>query len=119
MDPSVPPRREARYQHIILGGPSLSFVDKTLRCRDCGNDFVFTAGEQEFYQQKGLMNQPGRCPNCRAARHASSGGGGRSGERAPREMHTVICAECGVETQVPFFPRSEERRVGKECRSRW
>ncbi|MGZ3646193.1 MAG: zinc-ribbon domain containing protein, partial [Ktedonobacteraceae bacterium] len=37
----------------------MSFEDKTLRCRECGNDFIFTAGEQEFYQQKGLMNQPG------------------------------------------------------------
>ena len=92
----------------------MSFADKTLNCRECGNDFVFTAGEQEFYQQKGLMNQPGRCPNCRAARRASSGGG-RSGERAPREMHTVICAECGVETQVPFFPKNDRPIYCSTC----
>jgi hypothetical protein len=83
----------------------LSFVDKTLKCRECGNDFVFTAGEQEFYQQKGLMNQPGRCPSCRAARRQTAGNGGR--ERAPREMHTAICAECGAETQIPFVPKND------------
>jgi CxxC-x17-CxxC domain-containing protein len=84
----------------------LSFVDKTLKCRECGNDFVFTAGEQEFYQQKGLMNQPGRCPSCRAARRQSSGSAS-SRERAPREMHTAICAECGSETQIPFVPKND------------
>ena len=94
----------------------MSFEDKTLRCRECGNDFVFTAGEQEFYQQKGLMNQPGRCPSCRSARRSSSGGmGGRSGERAPREMHDVICAECGVETQVPFLPKNDRPVYCSTC----
>ena len=42
--------------------------DKTLTCQDCGNEFVFTAGEQEFYQTKGFNNEPKRCPACRTAR---------------------------------------------------
>lgn len=42
--------------------------DITLTCKDCGKEFVFTAGEQEFYELKGLTNQPGRCPECRKAR---------------------------------------------------
>ena len=92
----------------------MNFEDKTLNCRECGNDFVFTAGEQEFYQQKGLVNQPGRCPSCRAARRSASNGG-RSGERAPREMHTVICAECGVETQVPFLPKNDRPVYCSPC----
>jgi len=92
----------------------LSFVDKTLRCRECGNDFTFTAGEQEFYQQKGLMNQPGRCPNCRAARRSS----GNRSERGPREMHTVICAECGTETQVPFLPKNDRPVYCSPCYDR-
>ena len=91
----------------------MSFVDKTLRCRECGNDFTFTAGEQEFYQQKGLLNQPGRCPDCRAARRNSSGSGSR--ERSPREMHTVICAECGTETQVPFLPKNDRPVYCSTC----
>ncbi|HZS79220.1 MAG TPA: zinc-ribbon domain containing protein [Ktedonobacteraceae bacterium] len=92
----------------------MNFVDKTLKCRECGNDFVFTAGEQEFYQQKGLMNQPGRCPSCRAARRNASGGPSRS-ERGPREMHDVICAECGAQTQVPFLPRNDKPVYCSSC----
>ncbi len=41
--------------------------DKKLVCKDCGNTFIWTAGEQEFYQQKGLTNEPKRCPDCRRA----------------------------------------------------
>ncbi len=55
----------------------MSYADKTLTCRDCGTQFVFTAGEQEFYAQKGFTNEPTRCPSCRQARKQS--GGGRSG----------------------------------------
>ena len=40
----------------------MSYADKTIACRDCGTDFVFTAGEQEFYAQKGFTNEPTRCP---------------------------------------------------------
>ena len=42
--------------------------DKTLVCKDCGKDFVFTVGEQEFYKEKGFDNDPVRCPDCRRAR---------------------------------------------------
>ena len=96
----------------------MSFVDKPLKCRECGNDFVFTVGEQEFYQQKGLVNLPGRCPTCRAARRSASSGMGGRGERAPREMHTVICAECGAETQVPFLPKNDRPVYCSPCYDR-
>ena len=43
-------------------------ADKTLTCRDCGNEFVFTEGEQEFYKEKGFENEPTRCPACRKAK---------------------------------------------------
>jgi len=46
----------------------LSYEDKVLKCRECGRDFVFTTGEQEFFASRGLMNQPARCPECRALR---------------------------------------------------
>jgi CxxC-x17-CxxC domain-containing protein len=96
----------------------VSFTDKTLTCRACGKEFVFTAGEQEFFQEKGLLNEPQRCQECRAARRAQSGGlGGRvsSGERAPREMHKVVCAECGMETEVPFFPKDDRPVYCSAC----
>jgi CxxC-x17-CxxC domain-containing protein len=88
------------------------YEDKTLRCRECGQDFIFSAGEQEFYQQKGLLNEPGRCPLCRQRRRQSMSSGG---ERAPREMHTIVCAECGAEDQVPFLPRNEKPVYCSSC----
>ncbi len=42
--------------------------DKTLVCKDCGTEFVFTVGEQQFYAEKGFTNEPQRCPDCRKAR---------------------------------------------------
>lgn len=45
--------------------------DKKLICKDCGKEFVFTAGEQEFYKTKGFTNEPTRCPECRKAHKAA------------------------------------------------
>lgn len=40
-------------------------ADKTIICKDCGNEFIFTEGEQAFYAEKGFTNDPVRCPECR------------------------------------------------------
>ena len=56
----------------------MSFTDKTLTCKDCNQEFIWTSGEQEFYQTRGLVNEPGRCPSCRATRRANGGGAGSS-----------------------------------------
>ncbi len=57
------------------------YNDKNLACADCGQEFVFTASEQDFYAQRGFT-EPRRCPSCRAsrkaARNAEGGGGGSS-----------------------------------------
>jgi len=45
----------------------IEFKDKTLRCCDCGESFIFSAGEQAFYYSKGL-SQPKRCQACRELR---------------------------------------------------
>ena len=78
------------------------YTDKTLTCRDCGQNFVFTTGEQEFFASKGFTNEPTRCPECRAARKnrqgdSYSGGGYSSGgyERREREMFPATCSQCG------------------------
>jgi len=61
------------------------YNDKNLTCADCGQEFVFTASEQDFYSQRGFT-EPRRCPSCRASRKAarnseggSSYGGGSGG----------------------------------------
>jgi len=46
--------------------------DKKLVCKDCGKDFLFTVGEQEFYKEKGFDNEPVRCADCRRARKAQN-----------------------------------------------
>ncbi|MCL5959800.1 MAG: zinc-ribbon domain containing protein [Chloroflexi bacterium] len=95
--------------------------DKTLTCRDCSGQFVFTVSEQEFFAQKGFTNEPGRCPECRAARKAQRGDGGYSsggyGGGARREMFPAVCAQCGKSTQVPFQPRNDRPVYCSECYS--
>ena len=103
----------------------MAFTDKPLVCRECGGSFLFTAGEQEFYAQKGFTNEPGRCPECRSARRAaggrSMGGGYDSGggmgdySRGPREMFDATCSNCHKETQVPFRPTQGKPVYCNEC----
>src|SRR5829696_2133812 len=88
------------------------FQDRTLTCRDCGQQFGFTAGEQEFYQSRGLTNEPGRCPECRRARKQGGGGGG---DRPRREMFDATCSQCAKETKVPFQPRGDKPVYCSDC----
>ncbi|MGI6066235.1 MAG: zinc-ribbon domain containing protein [Bacillota bacterium] len=89
----------------------MAFQDRVLTCKECGNEFTFTASEQEFYAEKGFQNDPARCPECRAARKRQRG----TNNRQPREMFTVVCAECGVETEVPFKPSSNRPVYCRDC----
>lgn len=73
--------------------------DQLRRCRDCHQEFVFTAVEQMFYHAQGFKNLPQRCPACRANRRRQREG------LAPREMFSVTCSACGSPTMVPFQPR--------------
>ena len=88
----------------------MALEDKTLVCRESGDSFAFTTGEQEFYQSRGLMHEPARCPACRAARRR---GGFRSDQ--PRTMYPATCAACGVETEVPFEPRQGRPVYCNDC----
>ncbi len=83
------------------------YEDKTLVCKECGNEFIFTAGEQEFYAEKGFVNEPQRCKACRDAR--------KSAGRPEREMHDAICANCGKACKVPFRPREDRPVYCSEC----
>ena len=91
----------------------MDFQDKSLQCSDCGQQFIFTTGEQEFYSSRGLQNEPRRCPECRRARKAERYG--NNGYRAPRQMFAVTCAQCGQDTEVPFEPREDRPVYCREC----
>ena len=120
------------------------YTDKTLTCVDCGQQFVFTASEQDFYAQRGFT-EPRRCAADRAARKAarqssgagyssygdsgSYGGGGGGGggyssggsyssggyDRGPREMFSATCSNCGNEARVPFRPTSGKPVYCSDC----
>ena len=87
------------------------FQDKTIVCKDCGQDFAFTAREQEFYAEKGFNNEPQRCKNCRDARKGIS----NRGPRNDRPMFEAVCAECGNTCNVPFEPRGDRPVYCSDC----
>jgi len=89
------------------------YEDKILICRDCGREFVFTAGEQAFYAEKGFMNEPTRCKECRDKRKAAQGGSGRN--NGERRMYQAVCADCGRICEVPFEPRGDKPVYCSEC----
>jgi CxxC-x17-CxxC domain-containing protein len=92
---------------------SSGFEDKTLTCRDCGQEFVWTAGEQQFYQEKGLESAPGRCLICRAKRKAQRRQfGGMSGGRTETQ---ITCSKCGKIDTVPFVPRDPKTVLCRDC----
>lgn len=106
-------------------------ADSILTCRDCGQSFTFTAGEQAFYTSRGF-SEPSRCPDCRAARKADRGnsgggysgggggygggyGGGQRAGGAPRQMFDATCNSCGNVARVPFQPRGDKPVFCSDC----
>lgn len=84
----------------------MSPADKMLQCSDCGSSFTFSAEEQAFFATKGYTNEPKRCPACRQSKRSQRNGSGAfGGARSNRQMYPAVCADCGVETQLPFEPR--------------
>ena len=80
------------------------YQDEKLICEECGCEFVFTVGEQEFYAEKGLTNKPKRCVECR-----------RNRKKNKRQMHDAVCSKCGAETTVPFKPIEGKEIFCKDC----
>ena len=96
-------------------------VDTTLTCRDCGQAFTFTSGEQDFYAARGY-SEPSRCADCRAQRKADrdgggygSSGGGYGSSRGAREMFSATCSSCGKEARVPFQPSGDKPVYCSDC----
>jgi CxxC-x17-CxxC domain-containing protein len=93
----------------------MEFQDRTLTCSDCGNAFVFTAGEQSFYQEKGFAHEPRRCKDCRSRKKGESGGGGGGSysrgsgggarsDTGDRQTFTAVCSACGGPAKINFQP---------------
>lgn len=91
----------------------MDFADRILRCADCGEDFIFTAGEQLFFFDKQFTNDPKRCKACKAKRAA---GPQAAGKRMPGRVETrTNCSGCGIETTVPFKPTQGRPVLCRAC----
>jgi len=94
----------------------VALQNQNIQCKDCGREFVWTAEEQEFYQQKGF-NAPLRCKDCRVKARAAfgNGGGGAGGDRGPRQSFPITCSNCGAEDTVPFQPKGDKPVLCRNC----
>ncbi len=81
------------------------YQDEKIICEECGCEFVFTAGEQEFYAERGLTNKPKRCNDCRRARK----------QKKQKKLYDAVCSNCGVETKVPFKPIEGKEVYCRDC----
>jgi CxxC-x17-CxxC domain-containing protein len=91
----------------------MDFQDRTLRCGDCGDDFVWTAGEQAFYAEKQFTNEPKRCRACKAKRGPRTKRG--SPPESGRSETRATCSSCGKDTTVPFKPSQGRPVYCREC----
>ena len=89
----------------------MEFVDRELKCIDCGAEFVFTAGEQHFFHDKQFTNDPKHCKQCRAKRNLAF----RKLVRPVRHETKATCAQCGLETIVPFNPTQGRPVLCRVC----
>lgn len=95
------------------GNLFMEFQDKVLKCVDCGEDFVFTAGEQLFFHDKQFKNEPKRCKACKGKRAQMLGIS--AGSSFPKVETRTVCSNCGKETTVPFKPTQGRPVFCREC----
>ena len=88
-----------------------TFSDRDLTCVECSNTFVFSADDQQFHNERGYTNEPKRCPTCRASRRTER----RGYSSGPREMHAIVCDQCGKDAEVPFLPRGDRPVYCSDC----
>ena len=124
---AVVPTRRAPHTYAPRRTTLVTYSDRTLSCVDCGVEFIHSAADQEYYQQKGFVSDPKRCTSCRASRRASRDtgydvrdiGGPRGYERGDdrpnREYFAVVCSSCGNQAQVPFKPRMDRPVYCSDC----
>jgi CxxC-x17-CxxC domain-containing protein len=96
----------------------MQFTDRFLKCSDCNNEFVFTAGEQLFFSDKQFKNDPKRCKLCKAKRAGmgrSATAGGAVALPLSRTETRTECSACGVATTVPFKPTQGRPVLCRSC----
>jgi len=93
----------------------MQFVDRLLTCQDCGNEFIFTAGEQLFFFDKQFKNDPKRCKPCKSRRAGLAAGHGPAAAGISRTETRTHCSECGIETTVPFKPTQGRPVLCRQC----
>jgi CxxC-x17-CxxC domain-containing protein len=91
----------------------MEYHDKVLKCAECGAEFVFTAGEQMFFVDKGFKNEPKRCKACKGTR--SQGSSESASGNLQRVETRTVCSQCGKETTVPFKPTQGRPVYCREC----
>ncbi len=82
-------------------GSAKEYQDKMLKCKDCGDEFVWTAGEQEFFFSRGFKNKPTRCKECRK----------KNRQKVETEYFRVTCSSCGQIGDVMLKPANPEAIV--------
>jgi CxxC-x17-CxxC domain-containing protein len=95
----------------------MDFQDKMLKCIDCGNEFLFTSGEQLFFHDKKFRNEPKRCKVCKTRRTGTLNATPAPVQnyRYPKVETRAICSQCGKETTVPFRPTQGRPIFCREC----
>ena len=78
----------------------------TLKCRDCGVEFEFDAGQADYFNDRNLEHYPARCPQCSAD------------NKAKRNMTAIVCSQCGAEDSVPFVPRDYGNVLCHDCHAK-
>lgn len=107
---------DSRMQEIDTEEIS-DFQDRSITCVDCSEPFVWTVGEQVFFHDKGLKNEPKRCKPCKQAKNdrlAAISAAQVSGIKQRIEV-TVNCAQCGEQTTVPFYPSQGRPVLCRSC----
>lgn len=95
----------------------MQFTDRLLRCSDCNEEFVFTAGEQLFFYERQFKNDPKRCKLCKAKRVGIGKTAPNGGLALPlsRTETRTECSACGVKTTVPFKPTQGRPVLCRAC----
>ena len=83
------------------------YQDETLVCKECGNEFVFTAGDQAFYAEKGFLNKPKTCKACRYAK--------KNAGKPDVQYFEAVCSECGGVAKLKFQPSADRPVYCSAC----